>query len=217
MCTRKVVFVVFILIGGANKVYCGQVSEARKTFGIWCVELSIEKRWDDLSQILDRTKRHRGALAHVYHRIRRGDIPEEILTHLYQDLGNLLALETSEDVQGCEHSFTDYQSYFKIDVFALWKSLITGAAAPDRWGSKFIEMYFDQAGGDGVSFDVHLPADTGLDAYPLLVTFGRGPEVSPIPEFPFIQVRPSRGGIWGYRSISAYDASNRLHETVLSR
>jgi hypothetical protein len=205
MYTRTVVFVVFILIGGSNTVYCGEVSEARKTFDTWCADLRIDKRWDDLPQMPDHIKRHRGALAHVYHRIQSGDIPEEILTRLYLDLGNLLASVTSEDVHGSKHSFSDYQSYFKIDVFELWKLLITGATAPDRWGSKFIEIYFDQAGGDGVPFDVHLPADTGLDAYPLLVTLGRGPTVPPFPKYPFIQVRPSRGGIWGYRSISAYD------------
>lgn len=195
----------FILIGGSSMAFCGQDSAARETLDTWCSELSIEKRWDDPPQMPDHIKRHRGVLAHVYGVIRSGDVPEEALSHFFQDLGRLLALDAS-DVQACEPAFSDYQAHFKTDVLALWKSLITGEAAPIRWNSKFVEMYFDHVGGDGVPFGVQLPAVTSLDTYPLLVVLGRGPAVPPSDRYPFIQVRPSRNGIWGFRSISAYDA-----------
>ena len=80
-------------------------------------------------------------------------------------------------------------------------------AAPDRWGSVFKESYYSRADGAEISFEVHLPpAVEGQEAYPLLVVLKGGLQLAPSSDFPVIQVKPSRGGIWGYRAISGYDA-----------
>jgi hypothetical protein len=80
-------------------------------------------------------------------------------------------------------------------------------AAVDRWNSIFRETYYSQTDGAEIPFEVRLPpAVEGIEAYPLLVVLNGGFQVDLSREFPFIQVKPSRGGIWGYRAISGYDA-----------
>lgn len=76
-----------------------------------------------------------------------------------------------------------------------------------RWNETFKEHYHSEADGADVVFDVRTPprAD-GIEAYPLVVVLKGGPRVPPGEKFPHFQVRPSRGGIWGYRTISTYDA-----------
>jgi hypothetical protein len=58
-----------------------------------------------------------------------------------------------------------------------------------------------------VGFGVQSPPKVdGVEAYPLVVVLNGGPRVPPGETFPHFQVRPSRNGIWGYRSMSTYDA-----------
>ena len=197
-----------VLLGlSAGSLACaGEIPDARVALEKWSEALGIERPWDDLPELPDSSRRHRGALAHVRRQLRGGRIPEEAIANFYRDLGSLLILKEAEHVLECRPQFSNYRQFFKIDTFLLWKQLITGSPAPLRWNSIFKEVYYSQADGAGVLFNVRMPpAVKDRAAYPLLVALGRGPQVNPDHRFPFIQVGPSRGGIWGYRSISAYD------------
>ena len=188
-------------------VHAGEVSAARSTLEVWSETYGIERPWDALPEMSDDDRRHRGALAYVLHRLGSGEIPREAVGHLYSDLGSLLTLADPDEVLEYSPEFTDYQTFFEIDIYELWKRLITGADVPAQWGSAFREAYYSQADGVGVTFGVRLPPATdGGGAYPMVVILAGGPNVDPSHEFPFIQVVPSRGGVWGYRSISGYDA-----------
>ena len=76
-----------------------------------------------------------------------------------------------------------------------------------RWGSSFTEKYRSEADSADITFGVRTPPQVaGRKSYPLIVVLNGGPRVPPSKSFPYFQVRPSRGRIWGYRSMSAYDA-----------
>ena len=76
-----------------------------------------------------------------------------------------------------------------------------------RWNASFSEKYRSEAEGADVAFGVRTPPRVeGLESYPLVVVLNGGPRVEPGENFPHFQVRPSRNGIWGYRTISTYDA-----------
>lgn len=76
-----------------------------------------------------------------------------------------------------------------------------------RWNSAFSEKYQSETHRAGVAFGIRTPPEVeGVDSYPLVVVLNGGPRVLPSREFPHFQVRPSRNRIWGYRTISTYDA-----------
>ena len=201
-----VVTSVLLALSTGSPVHGREISEAMVTLDKWFEAFAIERPWDALPDMSDEGRRLRGALAYVHHRLRSGEIPEKPLAHLYSDLERLLALDDAEQVLESTPAFSDYRAFFEIDVFLLWKHLITGAAVPIRWNATFREAYYSQADGAGMLFGVRMPPTIeGRATYPLLVVLGGGPRVDPSHEFPFIQVNPSRGRIWGYRSISGYD------------
>jgi hypothetical protein len=75
-----------------------------------------------------------------------------------------------------------------------------------RWNDTFTENYRSESDGVDVAFDVRTPPRVdGIESYPLVVVLKGGPSVPPSEKFPHFQVRPSRGTIWGYRTISTYD------------
>ncbi len=76
-----------------------------------------------------------------------------------------------------------------------------------KWGADFKEMHRDVVTGKSISFSVKTPPKPEILAtkLPLIVALNGGPKVAPSAEFPFIEVRPSGGGIWGYRSLSTVD------------
>lgn len=76
-----------------------------------------------------------------------------------------------------------------------------------RWNASFNEKYRSEADGLDITFGVRSPPKIdGLKAYPMVVVLNGGPRVPPSEKFPHFQVRPSRNRIWGYRTISTYDA-----------
>lgn len=76
-----------------------------------------------------------------------------------------------------------------------------------RWDASFSESYRSEAEGAEVAFAVQTPPRVDeLDAYPLVVVLNGGLRVPPSSKFPYFRAQPSRGRIWGYRTISAYDA-----------
>lgn len=76
-----------------------------------------------------------------------------------------------------------------------------------RWNKAFEEIYRSQADGAIVPFNVRTPPEVeGTEAYPLVVVLKGGLRVPPSEKFPYFQAKPSRGGIWGYRTISTHDA-----------
>lgn len=79
--------------------------------------------------------------------------------------------------------------------------------AETRWNASFSEKYRSEADGAEVVFGIQTPPKSGeFDTYPLVVVLNGGPRVSPNEKFPHFQVRPSRNRIWGYRTISTFDA-----------
>ena len=195
---------VMMVLSTVSQVSGDEIAEGKMALGKWVEIFGIERPWDVLPNMSDSNKRHRGALAYVYHRLNNNEIPAGARENFYCDLGRLLALEKTEQVLNSESAFSDYQAFFKIDVFQLWKQLITEMDVPRA--SHFKEAYYSQADGAGVIFDVRLPPFINKKkTYPLVVVLKGGPKVNPSAELPFIQVKPSRGGIWGYRAISRYD------------
>lgn len=76
-----------------------------------------------------------------------------------------------------------------------------------RWNAAVKEIYRSEADGANVAFAVQSPPKIdGVERYPLVVVLNGGPRVPPSEKFPHFQVRPSRNRIWGYRTISTYDA-----------
>lgn len=201
-----VAILVLLVLSTGRLAYGSEDSVAKMTLGKWFDIFEIERPWDVLPNMTDGSRRHRGALAHVYHRLNSGEISAEALESFYYDLGRLLALENAKQVFESKPAFSDYQAFFRIDVFQLWKQLITEKSVPIRWQSNFKEAYFSQADGAGVIFDVHMPPSIqDQKTYPMIVALKGGPKVNPGIGFPFIQVKPSRGNIWGFRAISGYD------------
>ena len=201
---------VFLILLATSQVRGNVISEAKLALDRWYDAYGIERPWDELSDMPEGRRRHRGALAHVVHRIRGGDIPEAALANLYRDLEGLLALEPGH-VLDRTPAFSDYQEFFEIDVFRLWKHLIVAAAVPVRWESAFKEAYYSHALGTGVPFQIRLPPRArDRRTYPMVVVLKGGPRVDPSHRFPFIRIKPSVAGIWGYRAISGYDVMQAI-------
>jgi len=178
----------------------------------WVEDYAIERPWEGLSNVANELRRHRGAVAHVDERIRRGGIPEQAIEHLYDDLEALLALKNDQAILDAGQGFSDYQKHFQIDVFQLWKMLLTGGKSSVRRGEKFREIYFSAADGHGVAFEVRLPPMSvekqgGIETQrlPLVVALKGSLRIAPSGELPFIEIRPSRREVWAYRAMSAYD------------
>ncbi len=76
-----------------------------------------------------------------------------------------------------------------------------------RWNASFTAHYPSSAEGIDVPFAVQTPPQiAGVESYPLVVVLNGGLRVPPSEKFPYFRAQPSRGGIWGYRSMSTYDA-----------
>ena len=84
---------------------------------------------------------------------------------------------------------------------------VQAAGADVRWNSRFTERYQSRAEGVRVPFAVRTPPKVdGMEKYPLLIALSGGLRAAPSEQFPFFQANPTRTRIWGYRSISTYDA-----------
>ncbi len=74
------------------------------------------------------------------------------------------------------------------------------------WNSRSKEAYESPAEGS-VAFNVRTPPKIeGLVKYPLLIALSGGFRATPSERYPFFQANPTRTRIWGYRSMSTYDA-----------
>ncbi len=193
------------------------LADGRAKLEQWASDYAIERPWQEPSEMSVDQLRYRGAVAHVSERLERGALPAPELEHFFSDLDALLELADNEAVLSAEPKFSDYQAHFQIDVHRLWKGLITDKKIPELWGEKFREAYFSVIGGHGVTFEVRLPPPpietqdgTQVQKLPLVVGLNGSLRVSPSGEFPFIEIRPSGGRIWGYRAMSAYDVMRAL-------
>ena len=100
----------------------------------------------------------------------------------------------------------DYRTTW-IAMAVLFVMLPLRGADDIKWGTRFNEYYQCEALGTKVGFQVQLPPKVeDADSYPMIVVLKGGARVAPGEKFPFIQVKPSGGGIWGYRAMSTYDA-----------
>ena len=158
-------------------------AQLRKRFG-------IDRPWDAMGDAPERVRRHRGMVAHVLAWLEAG--PAKVDEMWWQDANAAVDLAKALDV-GQGH----------------WAP---PGATPDKphaipWARSFRQAYYSQADGAPVVFGVRAPpAVEGRRTYPLLVVIHGGPQVAPSAELPFFEVRPSGRGVWGYRSISRYDA-----------
>ena len=95
----------------------------------------------------------------------------------------------------------------RLVLAAIWLIVSGAAHAEVRWNATFQEKYRSQAEAADVTFGVRTPPRVkGVKAYPMVVVLNGGPRVPPSERFPHFQVRPSRNRIWGYRTMSTYDA-----------
>lgn len=84
---------------------------------------------------------------------------------------------------------------------------LSSLQAEIRWNSTYSESYRSQADGLDIPFTVRSPpGEDRFETYPLVVVLNGGPKVPPGEKYPYFEVRPSRNRIWGYRTISAFDA-----------
>lgn len=84
---------------------------------------------------------------------------------------------------------------------------LSSLQAEIRWDTTFSESYRSQADGLDIPFTVRSPPEVDrFESYPLVVVLNGGPKVPPGEKYPYFQVRPSRNRIWGYRTLSAFDA-----------
>lgn len=79
-------------------------------------------------------------------------------------------------------------------------------ASADDKPATITETYFSRAEGRRQKFQVVLPPGFNRETdYPLIVQVFGGSSLLPTRERPFLRVRPSARGVWGYRSMSRYD------------
>ena len=89
----------------------------------------------------------------------------------------------------------------------LWLTAVDSLHAEPPWNKSLQEKYRSASEGAEVTFGVRCPPKVDrLETYPLVVVLNGGPRVQPSDKYPFFSVRPTRNAIWGYRTISAYDA-----------
>jgi hypothetical protein len=96
----------------------------------------------------------------------------------------------------------------KLILTTVFCLMLSGSLQAEiRWNASFNETYYSEADSLDIAFGIQTPPRVeGIETYPLVVVLNGGPRVPPSKKFPHFQVRPSRNGIWGYRTISTYDA-----------
>lgn len=76
------------------------------------------------------------------------------------------------------------------------------------------ESYYSTAESRDQSFRVVLPVNYSADIkYPVIVQIFGAASLLPSDQYPFIRVRPSARGVWGYRSMSRYDVMRAIDAT----
>ncbi|MDA1015681.1 MAG: prolyl oligopeptidase family serine peptidase [Planctomycetota bacterium] len=115
-----------------------------------------------------------------------------------------------------KYAFILFVCGFGCPTEALAETQAAGASSPKSADAKSVqdadaittlsESYFSEAEGRRQGFQVVLPPGFQSDRkYPLFVQVFGGSDLLPTRERPFIRVRPSGRGVWGYRSMSRYD------------
>lgn len=125
--------------------------------------------------------------------LRKGKIPSELrlVPSVGHNLGELIKAEGEAAARFQDRVF-----------FAAVKKETSNNSEP----ATITETYFSQAEGRPQKFQVVLPpAFNSETEYPLIVQVFGGSSLLPTRERPFIRVRPSGRGVWGYRSMSRYD------------
>lgn len=182
------------------------VEVAKKALSKWRDTLGIDRPWDDLVDVEPALKRHRGALAHVFVKLKGRGLVKQARAHFYQDLARLLTLKSDSEVMKSKPAFTDYPKHFEIHVFTLWKFLITRKTPRLRWDKTYRDVYYSRSEGTGIPFEVELPPNPGAGKrLPLVVEIARGPYGPPSKTLPYIRVLTRRRGVWGPRYVGAVD------------
>ena len=87
-------------------------------------------------------------------------------------------------------------------------------AAQDEKPKTISEAYFSEAEGRKQGFQVVLPPGYSAEnRYPLFVQMFGSASMLPTRERPFIRIRPSGRGVWGYRAMSRYDILQAIRRT----
>lgn len=93
-------------------------------------------------------------------------------------------------------------------VLALLSVVLPLLGVDVKWNASFSESYVSGVDGNQIPIPFRVktpPRGAAGKKYPLLVALKGSLRVAPSERFPFIEVRPSRGNVWGYRAISTYD------------
>lgn len=89
-----------ILVSTGGPVSGNTGTAARQAVADWSEDLCIERPWVELTDAEQGKERHRGALAYVCDRLQSDDIPGGTLSHVYQDLEDLLNVESKSQLMG---------------------------------------------------------------------------------------------------------------------
>ena len=117
-----------------------------------------------------------------------------------------VAVSVSEQTRRILQSTRSRSLLHRMVFAAMLLGAFESFSADLKWSSSFSETYLSEADGNRIPFRIKTPPrDEGGQAYPLLVALKGSLRVNPGRRFPFFEVRPSRGNVWGYRAISTYD------------
>jgi hypothetical protein len=92
----KLSAILLIVLGllSTSRISTASTPRSQQAIDDWAEALNIHHPWADLSD--NAIHRHRGALAHVVHKMQTADIPDDTRAHLHTDLDRLLALEEAD-------------------------------------------------------------------------------------------------------------------------
>ncbi len=109
---------------------------------------------------------------------------------------------------------TEGESAAKFQNAAFREALAREAAAALEEPTTVTLSYDSTAEGRPQAFQVTLPPGFRQQTqYPLFVQVFGGTNLLPTHERPFIRIRPSGRGVWGYRSMSRYDVMQAIDQT----
>ena len=170
----------------------------------------VSEPWETLDDTTDFLRRNRGASAYLTEQLKSQSFRQENKNRITSDLRELLEnkdclLDTAKRIDRERGEY--YRNSLRFDVLRLFVELISEGREPFRFSAaQFNEAYFSAAEGRSQLFQVVLPPDYSPNVrYPLFVQVFGSASLLPTREDPFIRVRPSGRGVWGYRSMSRYD------------
>lgn len=166
----------------------------------------LSNRWESLEQAPVYIQRNRGAarflIGWIYSRSNHVYITRDY-SELIKNKDRLVETAKRLDRESGEL----YRTKLQFDVLRFLVELISEGKETFHFSrTQFKDAYYSLAEGRSSLFQVVLPPDYSLKKkYPLIVQVFGSQSLLPTKAVPFIHVRPTGRGVWGYRSMSRYD------------